>query len=281
MKEITSWQADDYHNHSTPQFKAAHELLSTVTFNGNEYVLDVGCGSGATTASIAQKVPHGAVFAIDASEDMIEKAKTMYVTFNNLSFFHMNAENFSFKQQFDIATSFSCLHWVKNKLSALNCIYNAMKENGIFLSLLSLKQKSNNPLIHSFVETCISEKWKHSLSIKPLTAETVLGLLYQNFFPEDEKEYRILLIESGFKPCKLIPTERKLLFSSKEDFKAWLLAWTAGLPFVASMPPTIRSHFISDIVEQYNVQVPLNKQKELEYTEHILIAHAQKLKSPA
>lgn len=275
MKE-TLWQAEDYHNHSTPQFSAAHELLSTIRFKGDEHILDIGCGSGATTASIAQKVPQGIVFALDASEDMIKKAQTVYSKFDNLSFFHMNAENFHFEQQFDLVTSFSCLHWIKNKQSTLNCVYSSLKNAGKFLSLFSLKQKKDTPLMQSFIEICISEKWKTRIPIKAPSSETIRSLFYQQFYPEDEEGFRTILFNSGFKTLKLIPTERKLLFSNKKDFSDWLAAWAVGLPFIGSLPPNDRSNFISDTIDRYLTYIPNNKNKAIEYIDHILVVHAQK-----
>jgi trans-aconitate 2-methyltransferase len=274
MKNMQNWRGDDYQKHSTPQFRAAQELLSIISFAGNEHILDIGCGSGAITASIAQKVPQGLVYAIDASEDMIKTAQNNYKSLTNLTFLQSNAENFIAQQKFDLVTSFSCLHWIKDKQKALDCIDKNLKEHGTFLAVLSLKQPKS-PLTKAFVTTALSEKWRKHIQINSMTPESVVLLLHQHFYPEDVENFRSLLTKSGLEPSKLIPIERKITFLDKKDFIGWLAAWTSGLSFIASMPSEARMNFTTDIVEQYIAYVPLVN-GSIEYTEHILVVHAQK-----
>ena len=271
------WQGNKYHNNSTPQFNAAQQLLSTLNFKGNEHILDIGCGSGAITASIAQCIPEGFIYALDSSEDMIKTAQKTYNTFDNLTFFNMDAENFHFEEKFDVITSFSCLHWIKNKQSTLNCISKHLKNNGIFLAVLSLKRNNDiGPLLKTFVEIGLSEKWGKYMNIEPLTAQTLITLLNQQFYPEDEESFGSLLMQSGLKPIQLVSIEKTITFTDKKDFIAWLDAWTGGLSFIAAMNPIERINFITDTVERYTHYVPLNDNKSIEYTEHLLIIQAQK-----
>ena len=53
------WNAADYAQHSSQQFKWACELTEKLHLHGDETVLDIGCGDGKVTAAIAARLPKG------------------------------------------------------------------------------------------------------------------------------------------------------------------------------------------------------------------------------
>ena len=68
---MTEWNASEYDRLSALQATMAEEALSVLKLQGNERILDVGCGNGKTTAEIAARVPQGSVTGVDASAEMI------------------------------------------------------------------------------------------------------------------------------------------------------------------------------------------------------------------
>ncbi len=54
---MTEWNASEYDRLSALQATMAEEVLSLLTLEGTERILDVGCGNGKTTAAIAARVP--------------------------------------------------------------------------------------------------------------------------------------------------------------------------------------------------------------------------------
>jgi len=54
----------------------AEEQLARLTLQGDERVLDVGCGDGKVTAEVAARVPRGSVLGVDPSRDMIAFASS-------------------------------------------------------------------------------------------------------------------------------------------------------------------------------------------------------------
>ena len=63
-----------------------------ITFNGDELVLDVGCGDGKITVELANLVPRGRVLGTDFSADMISHAKLTH-NVSNLEFQQLDAED--------------------------------------------------------------------------------------------------------------------------------------------------------------------------------------------
>ena len=72
------WSAADYATNSKVQHAWARELIAKLKLQGNERILDVGCGDGKITAEIAQAIPKGETVGVDASPQMIEFAEKAY-----------------------------------------------------------------------------------------------------------------------------------------------------------------------------------------------------------
>ena len=71
---MTEWDAAAYARISGLQAAMAAEVLALLQFEGDEQVLDVGCGNGAITSQIATRVPRGSVTGVDPSREMIAYA---------------------------------------------------------------------------------------------------------------------------------------------------------------------------------------------------------------
>lgn len=69
------WDAATYDRISDPQLGWAIEQLERAPLRGDETVLDAGCGSGRVTALLADRVPHGRVYAVDVAPSMSEHAR--------------------------------------------------------------------------------------------------------------------------------------------------------------------------------------------------------------
>ena len=69
------WNADVYHRVSGPQVAMAAAVLDRLKLRGDETVLDAGCGTGRVTRLLLERLPHGRVIAVDASAEMVARAR--------------------------------------------------------------------------------------------------------------------------------------------------------------------------------------------------------------
>ena len=69
------WDAKTYDAISDPQFNWGMEVLGRLELNGDETVLDAGCGSGRVTGLLIERLPEGRVVAVNGSASMIEKVR--------------------------------------------------------------------------------------------------------------------------------------------------------------------------------------------------------------
>jgi len=68
------WDAETYDRISDPQFRWGASIVGWLDLDGDETVLDAGCGSGRVTELLAERLPRGRVVALDGSASMIEQA---------------------------------------------------------------------------------------------------------------------------------------------------------------------------------------------------------------
>ena len=75
---MTEWDAAAYNKQSALQKWLADNHLASLSLEGTERVLDLGCGDGKITAEIADRLPHGSVLGVDPSTAMIAFARQHY-----------------------------------------------------------------------------------------------------------------------------------------------------------------------------------------------------------
>lgn len=94
-------------------------------------VLDVGCGTGAITAGIAEAVgPRGFVIGVDRDEANLELARSEHPAVPNLRLEHADATTLTFEAQFDIVTAARTFQWVSDPALAISRMKAALKPSG-------------------------------------------------------------------------------------------------------------------------------------------------------
>jgi trans-aconitate 2-methyltransferase len=69
------WDASAYERLSAPIEAMGRDVLGRLELEGDETVLDAGCGTGRVTAALAERLPRGRVIAVDGSRAMVEQAR--------------------------------------------------------------------------------------------------------------------------------------------------------------------------------------------------------------
>ena len=99
-------------------------------------MLDVGCGTGAITAGVAEAVgPHGRVIGIDRDEVLLELARTEHASTPNLRFEHGDVTTLTSCAQFDIVNAARTLQWIAEPALAISKMKQAAKPSGVLVVL--------------------------------------------------------------------------------------------------------------------------------------------------
>jgi len=245
-QKAENWNANDYANNSSAQFEWAKQLIGKLHLNGNEHLLDIGCGDGKITYQLAMLLKTGTTVGIDASASMIKLAKQNYpkAQYPNLSFLQMSATAISLAQQFDMAFSNAALHWINNHVSVLNGVYNHLNKNGKILFQMGGRGNASD-IVSVITEVMNLPKWQN---------------YFQDFsFPYSFygiEEYETWLPENGFKPIRIELIPKDMQHQGKTGLKGWLR--TTWFPYTDQLPEEYRDEFLSEVVEIYTNQYPID-----------------------
>ena len=77
------WDARTYDRVADPQARWGAGVLDRLPLDGDERVLDAGCGSGRVTELLAARLPRGRVVALDGSASMIEAARERLASYGD------------------------------------------------------------------------------------------------------------------------------------------------------------------------------------------------------
>ena len=69
------WDAEEYDRLPIPMTWWGKAVVDRLALEGNERVLDAGCGTGQVTARLLERLPRGEVVALDGSPSMIARAR--------------------------------------------------------------------------------------------------------------------------------------------------------------------------------------------------------------
>jgi trans-aconitate 2-methyltransferase len=78
---MSEWNAIDYDRVAEPMTRWGASVLRRLPLDGDERVLDAGCGTGRVTEMLMERLPNGRGIALDASAAMVEQARQRLARF--------------------------------------------------------------------------------------------------------------------------------------------------------------------------------------------------------
>jgi trans-aconitate 2-methyltransferase len=122
------WDAATYHRVSDIQFTWALEQLERLTLDGDEVVLDAGCGSGRVTALLADRVPDGRVYGVDVAPSMAEHAQEALG--DRATIFCQDLVELSIPEPVDVIFSNATFHWIKDHDALFAALFRTLRPHG-------------------------------------------------------------------------------------------------------------------------------------------------------
>lgn len=220
---------------SKHQKEWGHDLISELSFSGNETVLDLGCGDGILTEQLSSLVPHGTVLGIDASVDMIKTAKMIQK--NNLQFACLNINEIHFENTFDLIFSNAALHWIKDHNRLLKNAYKALKAHGkILWDFGGLGNCSN------LIEV-----------VQKKLSENSYAKYFQSFewpwFMPSKEQYAELISTIGFSVYTIKEINKDRYFSNVSEMVKWI-DQPCIVPFIKHIPDKLKETFRQEVIDE-------------------------------
>lgn len=126
------WDAAAYFRLSNPHVVWGQPVLDRLPLNGDETVLDAGCGAGRVTADLLERLPNGRVIALDISANMLAEARQQLAPRfgDRVTFIQADLQDFAVAEQVDAIFSTAALHWVLDHPRLFTALFKALKPGG-------------------------------------------------------------------------------------------------------------------------------------------------------
>ena len=239
------WNARDYADNSSAQEMWAKELIRKLALQGEEHLLDIGCGDGKITHAISREVTGGRVVGIDQSENMIEQASNHFNE-DNLSFLVMDASKLSVPEKFDIVFSNAALHWIQDHKTILMHIKAHLNANAKLLFQMGGYGNAAD-IMEIVTQATESEQWADYFEtfINPYHFYKVLD--YENW-----------LSQTGYKAQRVQLIAKDMIHDSPDNLKGWLR--TTWFPYTNQLPDIEKEPFLTHVVERYLQNNPVDSE---------------------
>lgn len=214
------WDTNLYNDKHDFVFKYGEDLVQLLSPKKGERILDVGCGTGYLTHTIATSGAY--TIGIDNSAAMIEKARA---TYPDINFQVASATAFSFDESFDAVFSNAVLHWILEKEKVIANVFQCLKSSGRLVAELGGKDNVQG----------IIAALKQVLQRYGYITNASLNVWY---FPS-LGEYTSLLEQSGFVVNYAAYFKRETALKDNEQgIKDWIKMF--GRPFLKGIDePTV------------------------------------------
>jgi trans-aconitate 2-methyltransferase len=234
--DVSYWDARlvrSYVHHSELQRRWAWSFLAPYlkSLEGNEQILDIGCGDGKISADIAKFVPSGSVIGIDLSQPMLEWAKKQFhvLEYPNLTFQEGSFLEPNLSGSFDLIVSFCALHHCSDQKGALQNIGLLLKPGGKLLLLV--------PAINNWA-------WKQAFATVLARQQWAACFTPRKIF--NAQQYVELLELANLHVIKVEATKTMDPFIDREE----ILDWFEGT-FTPVAPQAESRKFYNEWVEEY------------------------------
>jgi trans-aconitate 2-methyltransferase len=122
------WDAATYDRVSEPQVAMAARVLDRLPLEGDETVLDAGCGSGRVTEMLLERLPRGHVIAVDQAQSMVEHARQRLG--ERALVFQSDLTALELEEEVDAVFSNAVFHWIADHELLFERLFAALRPGG-------------------------------------------------------------------------------------------------------------------------------------------------------
>ncbi len=247
------WDADRYARNARFVAERGAEIASWLAATPGERILDLGCGDGALTETLAELVAD--VVGVDASPNMVAAART-----RGLDVRQMDGQALSFDNEFDAVFSNAALHWMTEPDAVITAVAGALKPGGRFVG--EMGGKGNVEAIVGALSCALAARGHDAMAASPW------------YFP-DTDDYGARLQASGF------AVERIELVPRPTPIPGRLGDWleTLAETFLNLLPESERQTLIDEVEDA--LASPLRDADGIWHVDYVRLRFAARLSETA
>jgi len=128
---VRRWDAASYHRVSGPMEAMGAKVLERLPLEGNEAVLDAGCGTGRVTRLLVDRLPEGEVLAVDADAAMVAACRATLADFaDQVTVRRADLLDLGLDAEVDAVLSTATFHWILDHDRLFAELFRALKPGG-------------------------------------------------------------------------------------------------------------------------------------------------------
>lgn len=104
--------------------------VDEINLEGNEKILEVGCGGGNLLRFLAERIPKGKLVCVDNSDYWIDKAEKRLNDYKNIFFRCEDFLDFKKDNYFDVVIVHYVLHDIAEKKKSIGIMERSLKDKG-------------------------------------------------------------------------------------------------------------------------------------------------------
>lgn len=219
------------------------DLTARVIAENPQRVVDLGCGPGNLTATLAQRWPGAGVIGLDSSEEMVAKANADH-HLPNLSFELADIATWMPSPDTDVIVSNAALQWVPGHQSMMAKWLAALKPGGwLAVQVPSNFQAPSHVLMR---QLAASPRWSAQLQ----------GVLRHDDAVAAPAEYLALLLDAGAH-ADVWETSYQQLLSGEDPVLNWVRG-TGLRPVLQALGPEDSPEFEGEYAQLLSIAYPQN-----------------------
>jgi trans-aconitate 2-methyltransferase len=155
---MEDWLPDAYLRFADERTRPARDLLARIPLNEPEFVYDLGCGPGNSTALLREAYPHAKLVGLDNSKTMLAKARN---DLPKVYFMEGDLATWEGDRNADLLFANASFQWVPGHVSVLLRLLKGLKAGCVLA--LQMPDNLNEPSHRLMRETAEDGPWADKL----------------------------------------------------------------------------------------------------------------------
>jgi trans-aconitate 2-methyltransferase len=128
MPSVRDWDGASYDRISGTMEALGLAVLGRLELEGDELVLDAGCGSGRITQALIEQLPRGRVIAVDQSASMVDAARERLGPGTDVRV--VDLLELELEEPVDAILSTATFHWIADHERLFRRLHTALRSGG-------------------------------------------------------------------------------------------------------------------------------------------------------
>ncbi|MCW3056176.1 MAG: methyltransferase protein [Solirubrobacterales bacterium] len=238
---VREWDGTSYDRISGTMEAFGREVLERLELDGDELVLDAGCGSGRITEALMERLPRGHVIAVDESASMVKAARERLERSNpeiaddrrgTVELRVLDLLELELEDPVDAILSTATLHWIADHDRLFGALHAALRPGGRLVAQCG--GEGNIDILRGEARAVLARE--------PYAQHFAGWQAPWNYAGPEQTAERLLSAGFASASCWLQPAPRQ-----PEHAREYLSTIVLG-PHVQQLPDELRDRFMDDVL---------------------------------